>query len=79
MSASKPGNQGEGNREADRKFREAETRFVRSEEGKRRIAQAGNLSEDEARRLRETEQRTKARAKDEDPAISHGSGGSSGR
>ena len=36
-------NQGEGNKEADRKFREAQTKFVKSDEGKRKIAQAGNV------------------------------------
>ncbi len=76
MSKRKSDVQGEGNREADREFREAESRFVQSEEGKRKIAQAGNLSEEEARKLREIEKEAKAHAKDEDPAVRHGSGGS---
>lgn len=67
---------GEGNKEADRQFREAETRFVHSEEGKRKIAEAGNLSEDEAKKLEKIAEKTKSRAKGEDPSVSHGSGGS---
>lgn len=76
MTDTKRNKQGEGNREADRKFREHETEFVRSEAGKRKIAQAGNLSEEEARRLRAYEERAKSRAKAEDPAVKSGSGGS---
>ena len=71
-------NQGEGNKEADRKFREAETKFVNSEEGKRKIAQAGNVSEEEARKLREAEEKGKARSKGEDPVVKNQSGGSAG-
>ena len=72
-------NQGEGNKEADRKFREAETKFVNSGEGKRKIAQAGNLSEEEARKLRESEEKGKARSKGEDPVIKNQTGGSGQR
>ncbi|HEV8095589.1 MAG TPA: hypothetical protein VGP71_07660 [Burkholderiales bacterium] len=73
-------NQGEGNKEADRKFREAETKFVNSAEGKRKIAQAGNVSDEEARKLREAEEKGKARSKGEDPVVKNQSGGSaSGR
>jgi len=75
--AERPGkNQGEGDKESDRKFREAETKFVQSEEGKRKIAQAGNVSEEDARKLRESEEKGKARAKGEDPVIKNQSGGS---
>ena len=69
-------NQGEGNKEADRKFREAQTKFVKSDEGKRRIAEVGNVSDDEARRLREAEEKAKARSKGEDPVVRNQSGGS---
>ena len=71
-------NQGEGNKEADRKFREAQTKFVNSEEGKRKIAQAGNVSDEEGRRLREAEEKAKARSKGEDPVVKNQSGGSAG-
>ena len=69
-------NQGEGDKESDRKFREAEAKFVRSAEGKRKIAQAGNVSDEEARRLREAEEKAKARSKGEDPVVRNQSGGS---
>ena len=69
-------NQGEGNKEADRKFREAQTKFVNSDEGKRKIAQAGNVSDEEARQLRAAEEKAKARSKGEDPTVKNQSGGS---
>ena len=72
-------NQGEGDKESDRKFREAETKFVQSEEGKRKIAQAGKVSEEEARKLREAEEQAKAHAKGEDPVIKNQTGGSGQR
>ena len=71
-------NQGEGNREADRKFREAQTKFVRSEEGKQKIAEAGEVSGEEERELREAEKKAKSRAKAEDPQVRNQSGGSAG-
>lgn len=80
MSKSEGKNQGEGNKEADRKFREAQTKFVNSDEGKRKIAQAGNVSDEEARRLREAEEKAKSRSKGEDPVVRNQGGGSaSGR
>ena len=69
-------NQGEGDKESDRKFREAETKFVQSEEGKRKISQAGNVSEEEARKLRKSEEKGKARSKGEDPVVKNQTGGS---
>jgi hypothetical protein len=69
-------NQGEGDKESDRKFREAEAKFVHSKEGKRKIAQAGDVSEEEARKLRESEEKGKARSKGEDPVIKNQTGGS---
>lgn len=68
--------QGEGDKEADRRYRESQSEFVQSEEGRRKIEQAGELSPEEARRLREVEERTKSRAKEEDPAVKSGTGGS---
>ena len=69
-------NQGEGNKEADRKFREAQTKFVKSDEGKRKIAEVGNVSDEEASRLREAEEKGRARSKGEDPVVRNQSGGS---
>jgi hypothetical protein len=65
---------GEGNKEADRKFREDEAKFVRSEEGKKKISEAGNLTEEEAAELEKIAEKTKSHAKEEDPAIKHGGG-----
>jgi hypothetical protein len=76
MSKSEGKNQGEGNKEADRKFREAQTKFVNSDEGKRKIAQAGNVSDEEARRLRDAEEKARSRSKGEDPVVRNQSGGS---
>ena len=69
-------NQGEGDKESDRKFREAQAKFVHSSEGKRKIAKAGKVSGDEARKLREAEEKARAHAKDEDPVIRNQTGGS---
>ena len=63
--------QGEGDKEADRKYRERTTEFVKSEKGRKAIERAGKLSEEEARRLDKYEEQGKARAKDEDPQIRH--------
>ena len=72
-------NQGEGDKESDRKFREAQAKFVHSKEGKRKIEQAGNVNEEEARKLREAEEKARAHAKGEDPAITNQTGGSGQR
>ena len=71
-------NQGEGNREADRQFREAQTKFVQSEQGKQKIAEAGDVSEEEANELREAEKKAKSHAKGEDPQVRNQSGGAAG-
>ena len=63
--------QGEGDQEADRKYRERTAEFLNSKKGRDEIEHAGDLSEEEAKRLREYEERGKARAKDEDPQIKH--------
>ena len=63
--------QGEGDKESDRKYRERTEQFVQSKRGQEEIENAGNLSEEEARRLRKAENEAKARAKDEDPQIRH--------
>jgi hypothetical protein len=63
--------QGEGDKEADRKYRERTAEFLKSKKGRDEIEHAGNLSEEEAKRLREYEEKGKARARDEDPQIKH--------
>ena len=79
MAEHKGRNQGEGDKESDRKFREAQTKFVQSSEGKRKIEDAGKVSEEEARKLREAEEAAKRHAKDEDPVIKNQTGGSGQR
>ena len=71
MTDSKGKNQGEGDKESDRRYRERTTEFVKSKRGQDAIAQAGNLSEEEARLARKAEEQGKARAKGEDPQIKH--------
>lgn len=63
--------QGEGDKESDRKYRERTTEFVKSKHGQEEIERAGNLSEEEARQLRQYEEKGKARAKGEDPQVKH--------
>ena len=61
--------QGEGDKASDRKYRERTTDFVQSKRGQDEIERAGDLSEEEAKRLRQYEEQGKSRAKDEDPQI----------
>lgn len=63
--------QGEGDKEADRKYRERTTGFVKSKRGQQEIEKAGDVSEAEARKLKKYEEQGKARAKGEDPQIRH--------
>jgi hypothetical protein len=61
-------NEGEGNKTADRNYREATTDFVQSERGKREIEKAGNVSPEQEKDIRRAEEQAKQRAKDHDPA-----------
>jgi hypothetical protein len=61
--------QGEGDKESDKRYRERTEKFVNSQEGKEKIRHAGDLSEEEARKLRQVEDEAKLRAKDEDPQV----------
>ena len=60
-------NEGEGNRTADRNYREATRDFVESERGKEEISKAGDVNADEAKAIRAAEEEAKARAKEHDP------------
>ena len=71
MTDPKGKNQGEGDKESDRKYRNRTTEFVKSKRGQQEIEKAGNLSEAEARKLGKYEEQGKARAKGEDPQIKH--------
>jgi hypothetical protein len=61
-------NEGEGNKTADRNYREATKEFVESERGQREIDKAGNVSPGEEKDIRRAEEQAKQRAKDHDPA-----------
>jgi hypothetical protein len=56
-------NQGEGNRTADRNYREATEKFVNSERGKEQISKAGDVPATEEPKLRKAEEIGKSRAK----------------
>ena len=62
-----PRNEGEGNKTADRNYREATRKFVQSERGQDEIQNAGNVSGEEEREIRDAEEQAKQRAKDHDP------------
>lgn len=63
-----PRNEGEGNKSADRNYREATRKFVESERGQEEIRHAGDASGDEEREIRRAEEDAKHRAKEHDPA-----------
>ena len=54
-------NEGEGNRTADRNYREATRNFVESERGQEEISKAGEVNADEAKAIRAAEEEAKAR------------------
>jgi hypothetical protein len=57
------GNRGEGNPEAAERFNKAETKFVGSERGKKRIGAGAAVLPEEQSELDEAERRGKARAR----------------
>jgi hypothetical protein len=68
MSNSDRSNQGEGNRSADRRYREATEKFVNSPRGREEIANAGEVSPEEQREIEQAEREAGQRAKEHDPA-----------
>jgi hypothetical protein len=71
MAEPKSRNQGEGDKESDRKYRERTEAFVNSERGQKAIERAGKVSEEEARKLRKAEKKGKSRSRGEDPQIQY--------
>lgn len=61
-------NGGEGNKTADRNYREATQKFVESERGQEEISKAGDVSAREAADIKQAEEKAKSRAKEHDPA-----------
>jgi hypothetical protein len=62
-----PRNEGEGNKTADRNYREATQEFVESERGQQEIKNAGKVSPEQEKEIRRAEEEAKSRAKDHDP------------
>jgi hypothetical protein len=61
-------NEGEGNRSADQRYREATEKFVNSPRGREEMREAGNVSPEEEREIEQAEQQAKQRGKEHDPA-----------
>lgn len=68
MGGNSPRNEGEGNKSADRNYRESTQKFVESERGQREIQEAGQVGEDEEHDLERAEEEAKSRAKEHDPS-----------
>ena len=62
-----PRNEGEGNKSADRNYREATKKFVESARGREEIEKAGDVDADEQRDIERAEQEAKRHAKEHDP------------
>jgi hypothetical protein len=62
-------NQGEGNKEAGRRFNAREQKFVLSRRGQEQIQRAGDVSSEEAKALEKAERKGKERAREEDPQV----------
>jgi hypothetical protein len=62
-----PRNEGEGNKSADRNYREATQKFVESERGREAIDKAGDVDQREQQEIEHAEEQAKRRAKEHDP------------
>lgn len=62
-----PRNEGEGNKTADRNYRESTQKFVESERGREEINKAGKVGPAEERDIERAEEEAKRRAKEHDP------------
>jgi hypothetical protein len=56
-------NEGEGNKSADRNYREATRKFVESERGREQIEKAGNVDSNQERDIERAEEEAKRHAK----------------
>jgi hypothetical protein len=61
------GNQGEGDKEADRRYRERTEKFLKSPHGQEEIKHAGDVSDKERAELEKAEEQGRKRAKERDP------------
>lgn len=71
--------QGEGNYEAAKEYDEAQRKFVKSGKVDEAARNAKPKSKAEAEEMQRAEEAGRSRAKEEDPAIKRGSGGSASR
>jgi hypothetical protein len=71
--------QGEGNYEAAQEYNKAQRKFVNSGKVDAAVRKAKPKSEAEAQEMQRAEEAGRSHAKEEDPAITHGGGGSSSR
>lgn len=62
-----PRNEGEGNKSADRNYREATQKFVESERGRKEIEKAGDVDRRQQQEIERAEEQAKRRAKEHDP------------
>jgi hypothetical protein len=62
-----PRNEGEGNKSADRNYREATQKFVESERGREQIEKAGDVDSNQERDIEGAEEEAKRHAKEHDP------------
>jgi hypothetical protein len=58
------GNEGEGNKSADRNYREATEKFVNSPRGREQIEKAGDVDAEEERDIERAEEEAKRHAKE---------------
>jgi hypothetical protein len=58
-----PRNEGEGNKSADRNYREATQKFVESERGRKEIEKAGDVDPREQQEIERAEEEAKRHAK----------------
>jgi len=62
-----PRNEGEGNKSADRNYREATQKFVESARGREQIEKAGDVDSNQERDIEGAEEEAKRHAKEHDP------------
>jgi hypothetical protein len=58
-----PRNEGEGNKSADRNYREATQKFVESERGRKEIEKAGDVDQRQQQEIERAEEEAKRHAK----------------
>jgi hypothetical protein len=62
--ATPPRNEGEGNKTADRNYREATEKFVKSPRGREQIEKSGDVTPNEEREIERAEEEARRHAKE---------------